>query len=165
MTIRFQEIVSRITSALAPFSGVSIPVFGVSWTPPEPDRNIVRRVLARLEDRRALYYPYDLENPNWVEQSIIEIRRDLSDALGEVSEESVASEAFAVMRRACREFLDEAQDARYGAIRPFEDYFMALGKMRYVVGIQVARLSVAYGIDVEDELSSILPQPVAEDSE
>lgn len=161
MKISFKDVVSRIT-------GISTPIFGVSWDPPEPDKNIVRRVLFKLEDRRALFYPYELEVPTWVETSIIEIRRDLSDALGEVDKDSVAGEAFVVMRRACREFLDTAQQLRdeeenYLRGRQYIEYFMALGKLRGIFGIQIARLSVAYGVDIENELSRILP-PAAEDN-
>ena len=47
-SIAFKEIASRIT-------GISIPVFGVSWNPPEAERKIVRETFIFLEDRRALY--------------------------------------------------------------------------------------------------------------
>ena len=51
--MKFQEILSRIT-------GLSVPVFGVSWTPPAAEVTIARRVVTFLEDRRVLY------NPTWV---------------------------------------------------------------------------------------------------
>jgi len=144
-------------------TGISTPYFGVSWNPPQLDRDAVKHVLAFLEDRRALYYPYEQELPSLVEGSVRDIRRELSDALGKVEKDSVAGEAFTVMRRACREFLDEVE-GRVTAYSPnsFEDeaeYFMALGKLRGLFGIQIARLSIAYGIDIEDELAYILPPP------
>ena len=52
--MKFKEIVNRLT-------GFSIPVFGVSWNPPEPEVAVARRVLAFLEDRRVLFNPYHLE--------------------------------------------------------------------------------------------------------
>jgi hypothetical protein len=45
--MKLVEITSRLT-------GISCPVFGVSWTPPEPERAIARRVIAFLENRRVL---------------------------------------------------------------------------------------------------------------
>ena len=155
MKIRYQDVLQRIT-------GISTPFFGVSWEPPQLERDIVRRVLAHLEDRRALYYPYEQELPSLVNNSIREIRRELSNALGMVEKDSVAGEAFTVMRRACREFLDEAEEiavTAYGfdSFTDEAEYFMALGKLRGLFGIQIARLSAAYGIDLGDELAYILP--------
>jgi hypothetical protein len=40
------KILSRLT-------GFSVPVFGVSWSPPEAERAVARRVIASLEDRRV----------------------------------------------------------------------------------------------------------------
>ncbi len=50
----FREVAQRIT-------GISTPVFGVSWKPPESTREIVRRLVAFLEDRRALYADFHME--------------------------------------------------------------------------------------------------------
>jgi hypothetical protein len=162
MKIRYQDVLQRIT-------GISTPAFGISWNPPALDRDIVKQVLAFLEDRRALYNPYDMETPDYVERSILEIRATLSDALGKVEKNSVAGEAFTVMRRACREFLDEAEHSPRTAFfhpsRNSMEYFIALGKLRTLFGVQIARLSVAYGIDLEDELTKILPPNETHDAE
>ena len=40
--------------------------------------------------------------------------------------------------------------------RDFE-VFAALGELRAVFGIHIGQLAVKYGIDIEDELASILP--------
>lgn len=42
----FKEIASKIT-------GVSFPVFGVSWNPGKPDIKIAQEVINFLEDRRV----------------------------------------------------------------------------------------------------------------
>ena len=41
------------------------------------------------------------------------------------------------------------------------DYWFgeALGELRAGVGLQVAIIAAAYGLDVEDDLASVLPQP------
>ena len=48
--MRFSEIATRLT-------GISTPIFGVSWTPAQSDVDAVRRTLVFLEDRRVLYAP------------------------------------------------------------------------------------------------------------
>jgi len=69
------------------------------------------------------------------------------------------------MRAACRKFLAtvEADDRRavhFGAERGhFASWIFngAVGELRGVFGVHIARLAVSYGPDVELELASILP--------
>src|SRR5687768_8950801 len=44
----FNDLTSRLT-------GMSIPIFGMSWTPPASERDAAKRVVTFLEDRRVLY--------------------------------------------------------------------------------------------------------------
>jgi hypothetical protein len=60
-------------------SGLSILGFGASWKAPEPERDVVRSVINILEDKRALYVDYEFEIEDQVNQSLIEIRRILTD--------------------------------------------------------------------------------------
>ena len=100
LRVSFQDLIGRLT-------GFSTPFFGVSWKPPEPQREVVRRLLSFLEDRRVLFNPYFLEVEWQVEQSVIEIRRRLTETLDELSENSPAEASVRAMRAACRRFLDE----------------------------------------------------------
>ena len=72
--MKFKEILARLT-------GFSVPVFGVSWNPPEPEVQKARRVITQLEDRRVLCNASELEVPAHCVQSVIEIRRMLSAEL------------------------------------------------------------------------------------
>jgi hypothetical protein len=65
--MKSREIVSRIT-------GLSVPVFGVQWNPPEAECVAARRVLAFLEDRRVLYVPSEMELPQHCVESVLRIR-------------------------------------------------------------------------------------------
>ena len=145
--IAFKEVVSRIT-------GVSIPVFGVSWNPPESDRKIVRETFVFLEDRRALYNDFAHELDHEVSQSVLAIRSELTAALKRLSERSQAEAPFKSMRAACREYLDAAHPRMYGG--PFS-FMTELGKLRAMIGVQVAYLAAMYGIDVEGELVRVIP--------
>jgi hypothetical protein len=64
------------------------------------------------------------------------------------------------MRAACRKYPD-ATDPRVRRIHyPYGGDFLyasALGELRGVFGLHLARVCVAYGIDVEEELASMFP--------
>jgi hypothetical protein len=156
-------------------TGFSTPLFGVSWNPPTVDRDVARRVLAFLEDRRVLYSPSEVEMPEHCIESVLEIRRRLTDIIGHGGIADELTTALRAMRSACRQFLAEAHlevdedtglldrwGQRYrGSGHGLDDYLLnqALGRLRGVFGIQVGQLALAYGIDLEDGMASILPAP------
>ena len=150
MKINFKKIAKSLT-------GFSTPVFGVSWSPPESDREIVRRLITFFEDRRALYNPYNIETPMWVIESVLEIRKKLTDTLETLDENSDISPHLRAMRAACRKFMDEIEKQKRGRYPFLGDIFTSLGEMRAIFGIHIAQLCVKYGIDIEDDLATILP--------
>jgi hypothetical protein len=145
--VRFKDLASRIT-------GVSIPVFGVSWNPPETEREIVRETFIVLEDRRALYNDYACEIEHEVAHSVLDIRRELTAALKRLPETSEATASFKAMRAACRDYLDHAR--RPGGMEPFP-FLSNLGQLRAMIGVHVAYLAVKYGIDLDGELVRVIP--------
>jgi len=164
--MRPSEISGRMT-------GFSTPFFGVSWSPPTVDRDVARHVLAFLEDRRVLYVPSEVEMAEHCIESVVDIRRFLTDIIGHGGIANELATALRSMRAACRQFLTDMDirvDERTGLLhrhgRPLQgspyglqDYLLnqALGRLRGVFGIYVAQLAIAYDIDVEDGLASILP--------
>ena len=151
MKINFKKIAKSLT-------GFSTPVFGVSWCPLESDRKIVRKLITFLEDRRVLYNPYNIETIRWVIQSVLEIRKKLTDILEIVDENSDIYSHLRAMRAACRKFMDEIEKQKRYQYKPISsDIFTALGEMRAIFGIHIAQLCVKYGIDIEDDLARILP--------
>lgn len=73
--MRFKEVLARLT-------GFSVPVFGVSWDPPEPEILVARRILAFLEDRRVLFNPQYLEVEDQCTRSALDIRQFLTREIG-----------------------------------------------------------------------------------
>jgi hypothetical protein len=154
----FKQILSRLT-------GISCPVFGIQWNPPEPEISVAQRVISFLEDRRVLFNPFNLEFLAHCVQSVIEIRRFLTNELGNLSaKNSGLSEQLRAMRAACRRFLDSVQDRRKGrTVHPHrgafanEEFFTALGELRAAMGLRIGILAVMYGLSIEGELESILP--------
>jgi hypothetical protein len=161
--MKFSEVARRLT-------GISCPIFGVSWNPGVAKVASARRVLTYLEDRRVLYAPWNVEIPEHCVESVLEIRRFLTDQLGQLDDqdEDIVPHLRA-MRASCRQFLaatDELRDGPMGlqawhgtAAWMFND---ALGELRAVFGIHIAQLSAKFGIDIEDELAVILPAEVDE---
>ena len=151
--LTFLEVAQRIT-------GISTPVFGVSWNPPEDRRNIVRRLVAFLEDRRALYADLHSEYGPWVEKSVLEMRTELTNTLKFSPDDEELTGPLRAMRAACRKFLDQ-MGPPHGRNRMFYPpeamMWHALGELRGVFGLHLARLCAAFGIDVEPELATIFP--------
>ena len=149
--IAFKEIANRIT-------GVSLPVFGVSWNPPESEREIVRETFIFLEDRRALYNDFAHEIEYYVAESVLAIRNELTAALKRLPEGSEAVPSFKSMRAACREYLDStgshARGYRWNG--PFS-FMTQLGRLRATIGFHVAYLAVKFGVDIDGELVRVVP--------
>jgi hypothetical protein len=149
LKVSFTEIAHRIT-------GVSIPVFGISWNPSESERSIVRETFVFLEDRRALYNDFAHEMAHEVNSSVQEIRRELTAALKRLPESSEATQSLVCMRAACREYLDSTQRKGNGWDGPFS-FMVQLGRLRTIIGTHIVYLSAKYGIDVDGELVRVIP--------
>lgn len=156
--MRFREALSRLT-------GISVPLFGVSWNAPEPERAVARRVLTFLEDRRVLYVPAEIEVPEHGVQSVLRIREMLTSEIGFLASEGQLVQSLRAMRAACRKFLATVGSEDGPGVRhAFErghyaswEFNQALGEMRGVFGIYIAILSATYGLDVEPGLAKIIP--------
>lgn len=156
--MKFKQILGRLT-------GFSVPVFGVSWNPSEPEIQKAHRILTFLEDRRVLYNPSSLEVPEHCVQSVVELRQFLTNELSSVNPKSELSSSLRAMRAACRKFLDQVSERngdiiRFGAHDGHSaswQFLPALGELRGVFGIYVAKMATSYGLNVEDDLASILP--------
>lgn len=160
--MRFKEVAARLT-------GISTPIVGLSWTPATLDRDVAVRTLAFLEDRRALYADYGLEDPEHIAHSIIEIRRYLTDAIGTPGINDDLKALLRQIRAACLDYLNSTWSRRGfvpedGSSATWElpahrgPYWMeALGRLRGVVGICVGTLAAKYQVDLEEGLSNILP--------
>ena len=156
--MKFKKIIGRLT-------GFSIPIFGVSWNPPELEVQKAKRVLTFLEDRRVLYNPSSLEVPDHCVHSINEIRHFLTSELASIDSKEELSSSLRAMRTACRKFVD-AVGARPEIIQHGDhsghyaswQFLPALGELRGVFGIYIAKIASAYGLDIENDLASILPE-------
>jgi hypothetical protein len=144
--------------------GFSIPLVGggLSWEPPPDEREIVRKLITFLEDRRVLYVAYHVEVVDHVSSSLRQTREELTKALQALPESSDASPALRAMRAQCRKFLDE-QSPNFRSLLSHRlhegdpEFFVALGELRAIFGAHLAALAYHYKIDVEPELAAIMP--------
>jgi len=155
--IKLSELAKRI-------NGFSVPVFGLQWSAQKSERESVRAFLTFLEDRRVLYNPENLEVMAEVERSVLDIRKRCTEYLSELPEQSLAAGHIRMIRGACRDFLDHPRanfrnlySRDFGDIQDRAGFFVALGELRAIVGVQVAFLAVRYEIEIESELASIVP--------
>ncbi|WP_433763723.1 DUF6650 family protein [Flavobacterium ginsenosidimutans] len=165
--MKFTEIANRVT-------GISVPIFGISWNPPKLQKKVAENVITFLEDRRILYNPFELESPEHCIQSINAIREFLTQQLFDVESNSELGVVLRAMRSACRKFLDTIAEndlyftAEVGSVRNDVGFggqmifFSGIGELRGTFGFLIANLLIRYGIDCENELLKILPLEIDE---
>ena len=156
--MKFKELANRLT-------GISCPVFGISWNPIDTERTVARRIIIYLEPRRVLYSPYEYETINPCIKSITEIRNYLTSQLENIDENSKLNAYVRSMRSACNKFLNKCPDRddfRYYARRTGNInnwiFTSAVGELRGVFGVMVGQIAKSYGLDVEDDLAQIIPE-------
>jgi hypothetical protein len=111
----------------------------------------------------VLYSPDELEMPNHAVTSLVQIRERLTRELENIDRDSVLAVSFSAMRAACRKSLDNIRTVEI--TRPIQMqsllqkiiFMTALGELRGVFGIHIARIAASYGVDVEEQLTAIFP--------
>lgn len=151
--MRFKEILASIT-------GISVPVFGIQWQPPIPEVRIARELIRGLEDRRVLYRPYETEGVQHSLGSVMDMRSILTTAAQGLTGDTLLLKQIQKLRRACRDFCDIIGSSKFSqAAQPIQQSLLhrELLKLRKTAGVILAAIVLAYGLDVDDELASILP--------
>lgn len=143
------------------------------------ERATAERLLHFLADRRVLFAPFEMEDPNHCVQSVLEIRRFLTELLMDWPQDTALRHHVTSVRAACREFIDSvggpSTEASRSLWRPSRSHapfapgspgvwIDALGRFRTHVGYHVAAVIHAYDLMVEDQLGVILP-PVPRDDD
>ena len=149
----FKEILARIT-------GVSIPIFGIQWQPTTPQIKVARDLMRELEDKRVLYRAEDLEGAHHCVYSVMDMRQKLTMSMQQVDTDDPLYKQLQKIRRASRDFCDVIGSPKFDTSpAPVQKSLLSreLAKFRQVVGSAVGAISIAYGLDIEDELASIIP--------
>lgn len=156
--MNFSELISRLT-------GISCPVFGISWKPVDTERSIAKEIIIFLEARRVLYSKYEYESVYPCITSVTEIKNYLTLKLQQINEKSLLIPYMRAMRNACNNFLSKCPDSQefhHYACRSGNSYnwifTSALGELRGIFGIMIGQIAKGYGLDVEDNLAQIIPE-------
>lgn len=156
--MKFEEIFRNIT-------GISCPIFGISWNPSKSEVQIAKEIIIFLEPRRVLYVPSEMKVPEHCISSVIEIRNFFTNQMMTINQKSKLYSYVSAMRLACNKFLNKC-DFKHNDVIEYGGswghwaswYFAsALGEMRGVFGIMILQIASAYGLNVEDSLASIMP--------
>jgi uncharacterized protein DUF6650 len=166
--MNFSEIGQRINGI-----GISTPIFGfsVNWNPPESAKHIAREVIIYLENRRVLYDPYNVQLAAYCVPSVIEMRQVLTDQITASSSDADLEKNLRAMRGACRTFLEKVvippavSHPSHGFSDPKDPLVLigALAELRATFGLYIGILAAKYGIDIEEDLASILPSSDKQD--
>lgn len=150
--ISFRKLISRVNS-------ISTPIGGFSWEADKNERDVAQSIIFFLEDRRFLYSPFEHEDYGWVVDSVLEARKQLSDALANdsVNDSSVLGFCLISMRAACRVFLSKISQKQGRPVETGFEFILALGELRAQLGASLLQVSVAYEIDLPDAIEGVLP--------
>lgn len=148
---------------------MTTPIGGVSWSPPAPERETLRKLVVFLEDRRALFDPYDVEATVLVQQSVQQIRAELTGVLQSIGEDSRAAEPLRTMRAACQRYLTQASG--FSDQPPWhrpprfrdpdegdDDFILALGELRGAFAACISQIAADYQIEVHGELAGLIQE-------
>lgn len=150
---------------LARVTGVSIPIFGIQWNPPELESKKARRLIAFLEDRRILFNPYSWEMPDECIASCEKIRDFITKELGDLDPDTELGQRLIVLRVACRDFADALRESgvdtharkHFGSPHVRHVIEETLRHLRSVFGQQTFWIMMTYGLTVEPDLASTFP--------
>lgn len=138
------------------------PFGGAQWERKDDDREIARRVLNMLADRRMLWKDFSLE----IEEHCVRSANLVRDRLGSHADNPEVGPALMqrvqLLQRLFRDFVDETGQAGEERDRPWrsmgtDPLSVALGRLRGLVGVQIGELAAEYELDVSDELATIVP--------
>lgn len=143
-------------------TGISGPWGGLQWETVEGDKQVARRVINYLEDRRILFGNRHTEDQRHCLASALQIREYITKQINAANPGKTLEQTLKAMRAAFRKFVDAAgPDAiyfsSYHGSHQADPFSLALGDLRTSVGMYIAMIAGNFNIKVDDELASILP--------
>lgn len=150
-------------------TGVGAFGFSLNWEKVPGDKEVARRVVTFLEDRRLLFGDRHCEDELHCVRSAIEIRQFLTDELAKAKPGKSLEQSLRAMRIAMRAFVEAAgpNAVKFGYHHGHmtDPFSLALGELRSLVGLHLEVIANQYGIDIEPDLAQILPPDISSDQD
>lgn len=145
----------------ANFTGISTPLVGLSWQANISEKEVVRKLFVYLEDKRSLYAARyasaHMGRPEHLTQSVIEIRKQVTATMQEVSFPEEVKKVLESMRAACREFLDDTPRVMHSATGSHtRASHTNLLPWQKVMAAAIASLAITYELDLDENLSQLV---------
>ena len=139
-------------------TGFSTPIGGLQWEHNDGDREVVRRVLNALEDRRILFAEYGAEDSTHCITSAIQIRSILTDAMNTRGISDGLERALKDIRAVFTAFVEamHSEEAERHGLNYF-GFIASLATLRSLVGERLAPLCAEYQIEIVGRLRLIVP--------
>lgn len=143
-------------------TGINVGPLGAQWEKRDDDREISRRVLNLLADRRLLWKDFSLEIEEHCVRSANQVREELGKHLNHPDIGPELADRIREMQRTFRDFVDQVGptgDDWHRDRHPMgtDPLSVALGRLRALVGGQVGYLAALYDLDVSEELATVVP--------
>lgn len=144
------------------WTGISTSVIGLQWERTDDDREIARRVLNLLADRRMLWKDFSMEIEEHCVSSANRVREQIGTHLDNPEIGADLTKRLQLLQRLFRDFVDDigpnAGDwDRHWRTNGTDPLSMSLGRLRALVGVQIGELAADYNLDVSEDLATIVP--------
>lgn len=139
------------------WTGLGTPFGSLQWEKKDDDKEIARRVISLLEDRRLLYVDFDWEVASECIRSAEQVRRELTTFIASPDISPGMAQQLKLMRSYFRTFMDTRDDHGRHYHMGREPFSVALGELRAKVGQLVGDMAARFDLDVEPDLASIIP--------
>lgn len=144
------------------WTGIATSVLGIQWERKDDDREIARRLLNQLGDRRMLWKDFSMEIEEHCVSSANTMRGQLTELLNNAEISANLAQRLQLLQRLFRDFVDDIGPTGDGWDRPRRAFgtdplSMALGRLRGLVGVQIGELAADYSLEVSEELATIVP--------
>ncbi|TYB60695.1 hypothetical protein FXF51_31315 [Nonomuraea sp. PA05] len=138
------------------------PLFGVQWRKTSAERRAAHEVMDFIEERKLLFVDRHVDDVEHCVRSALEIWAFIAEQLEQHDVGRELSVTLKSMRAACRRFVEAAgpQGENFGSqtsVAGARRLGLALGDLRSQMGFYVAAMAAQYLIEVDDDLSVILP--------
>jgi len=143
--------------------------FSLNWEKVPGDKDVARRVITYLEDRRLLFGERHTNDQMHCVDSAIGIRNFLTHEIANARPGKSLEASLRAIRAACRNFVEaagpNARNFRYEDGPRTDRFSLALGELHTLVGLHLAVIADQYGLEVEEDLRQILPPDVSVDND